>query len=250
MIARTLLLFTALAMPTRAAEPVAVVPEKAFPHAQQPQVAVDPAGKVFVAFGSGKAVYCVASADRGRSFSTPVKVAEFGQLALGKRRGPRIVAAGQAVVVSVIGGDRRAEDLLSWRSTDAGKTWQGPARINRVAGSAAEGLHGLAAGPDGSVHVVWMDHRERKGQQVWGSRSTDAGVTWEADRLIYTSPEGNGVCPCCAPLVACDPKGGVHVMCRNELDGARDMYLLSSNDGGRTFTAARKLGDGVWLHQL
>ena len=35
-------------------------------------------------------------------------------------------------------------------------------------------------------------------------------------------------------------------MFRNVIAGARDMYLVSSADGGKTFTQARKLGAGSW----
>ena len=35
-------------------------------------------------------------------------------------------------------------------------------------------------------------------------------------------------------------------MFRNSLEGARDMYVLSSRDGGNTFTMAEKLGQGTW----
>ncbi len=228
---------------------VTVVSEKELPGARQPQAAVDPAGHVFVACGANQAVYCVASPDKGKTFVAPVKVAEVGKLALGMRRGPRIVATERAVVITAIAGEKRADTLLAWRSTDQGKSWRGPVAINRVKGSAAEGLHGMAAGPDGTIHCVWQDHREGNGQYVYGSRSTDGGATWTPERRLYKSPDG-GVCPCCAPLVACDPRGGVHVMWRNDLEGARDMYLMSSSDGGETFGEAVKLGRETWLHKL
>jgi len=35
-------------------------------------------------------------------------------------------------------------------------------------------------------------------------------------------------------------------MFRNALDGARDMYITESKDGGKTFDTARKLGEGTW----
>ena len=35
-------------------------------------------------------------------------------------------------------------------------------------------------------------------------------------------------------------------MFRNFLNGSRDMYLLESTDGGKTFGKARKLGEGTW----
>ncbi len=42
------------------------------------------------------------------------------------------------------------------------------------------------------------------------------------------------------------PNGDLDVMWRNALDGSRDMYLISSHDGGKTFGGAEKQGAGTW----
>jgi hypothetical protein len=231
----------------RAAEPVTLVSERDFPTARQPQAAVDPAGNVYVVFGSGNAIHCVTSRDGGRSYSSPVKVGEAGVMALGMRRGPRVAATDKAVVVAAICGEQgkgRDGDVVAWRSHDAGKTWHGPVRVTDVPGAAREGLHHLAAGPDGRLYCVWIDLRA-KGSRVFGAGSADGGATWTGNRLLYESPAGR-VCECCQPVVTFDPRGGLHVLWRNLLEGARDMYLISSPDGGRTFGEAVKLGQGTW----
>jgi BNR repeat-like domain len=228
-----------------AAEAVDVVSPRAFPKAQQPQAAVSPAGRVYLVFGAGNAVYCTAS-DDGTSYGEPVKVGEVGALALGMRRGPRVAATCKAVVVTAVGGKEgrgRDEDLLAWRSDD-GRSWQGPVAVNRVAGSAREGLHQTAAAPDGTVYCVWLDLREKK-TQVYGAASADGGASWQGERLVYASPDGS-VCECCQPQAAYDPKGRLHVMWRNHVGGARDLYLASSEDHGKTFGKAVKLGEGTW----
>jgi len=215
--------------------------------ARQPQVAVDEAGRVFVAFGVGDTIRCAASADGGRTFEART-VGSAGVLALGMRRGPRIAAAGKTVVVTAVCGTEgkgRDGDLLAWRSADAGRTWAGPARVNSIAGSAREGLHGMAGGPGGAVFCTWLDLRD-KGSQIYGARSRDGGATWEPDHLIYRAPGGK-VCECCHPSAALAPDGTVCVMWRNQLEGARDLYLARSADGGRSFGPAEKLGRGTWL---
>jgi hypothetical protein len=226
-----------------AADVVTVVPEKSLRDARQPQAAVDPAGRIFIAYGSGDGIYCSVSTDGGKSYAGPVKVGEVAKLGLGKRRGPRVAATEKAIVITAQG--HRDNNVLAFRSTDAGKTWKGPVTINSVSGSAPEGLHALAAGPDGTVYCVWLDLREKKGQQVYGAASTDGGATWQQERLIYASPD-EGVCPCCQPVVNYDLKGGLHVMWRNDLAGNRDMWLISSTDNGKSFGKAAKLGDGSW----
>jgi hypothetical protein len=59
--------------------------------------------------------------------------------------------------VTVIGSE-----LLSFHSTDGGRTWSGAHTINEVAGSAREGLHDLTAAPGGRVFVTWLDLRNGK----------------------------------------------------------------------------------------
>jgi hypothetical protein len=140
-------------------------------------------------------------------------------------------------------GHGKDEDLHAWRSTDGGATWQGPATVNGVTASAREGLHHLVSAPDGTFYCVWLDLRE-KGTRLYGASSSDGGASW-SERLLYKSPDGS-VCQCCQPQAAYDAGGGLHVMWRNDLAGARNMYLMNSNDNGRTFDKATKLGKGSW----
>ena len=213
---------------------------------RQPQVAVGPDGRIFVAFGVGNTIRCARSDDSGRTFSAAA-VGSVGSLALGMRRGPRVAVAGDTVAVSAIGGregNGRDGDLLAWRSADGGANWTGPVRVNAVESSAREGLHGMAAGPDGSIFCAWLDLRSRK-TEVYGARSRDGGATWEPNRLVYRSP-GGSVCECCHPSVAYGADGELCVMWRNQVQGARDLYLARSADGGATFGPAEKLGEGTW----
>ncbi len=214
--------------------------------AKQPQVAVDARGRVYIAFGRGNTVRLASSTDGGRTFDVNT-VGAVGSLALGMRRGPRVAATDRSIVVTAIGGREgkgRDGDVLAWRSADGGKTWAGPSRVNAVEDSAREGLHGMAAGPDGRVFCTWLDLRNGK-TEIYGSLSKDGGATWKPDALVYRSPDGS-VCECCHPSAAFGPDGTLHVMWRNSLMGARDLYLASSSDGGKTFRPAEKLGRGTW----
>lgn len=162
------------------------------------------------------------------------------------RRGPRIAVTEDAVVVTAIGGKQgrgRDGDLQAWSSADHGETWTGPMIVNDAHDSAREGLHGMAAGSDGSIWCVWLDLREKR-TEVYASKSQDGGATWKSDIRVYRSPDGN-VCECCHPSVAVT-ETSVHVMFRNSLAGNRDLYLASSLDHGKTFSPAKKLGEGAW----
>lgn len=211
----------------------ALLPPDAGLSGASPHVAAGADGTVVAAFAVDDTVWCTVSRDGGAAFAAPVEVGRHARLERGIARGPRVAVTPDAVaVVAVCGETLRGKDgdLLCWRSTDRGAGWDGPVRVNDVAGAAREGLHALAAAPDGALLCVWLDLRNqvegRGGTELWGAWSTDGGATWGADRSLYVSPEGS-ICECCAPSAAFDPTtGDAIVMWRNKLAGNRDMYAL------------------------
>jgi hypothetical protein len=209
----------------------------------QPQLAAA-GSRVGVVFGQGQTILYSESRDAGRTFSAPVTLPSQEGLALGAHRGPRVALTASAVVVTAILGHGREDgDLLAWRSSDGGRTWSAPVRLNGVRAAAREGLHGMAAAGD-RVAVAWLDVRE-PGTRIYAAVSGDGGATWSGDRLVYQSPSGT-VCQCCHPSVAVSAKGEITIMFRNSVEGARDLYVTVSRDGGRTFEPAAKLGNGTW----
>lgn len=223
------------------ATPVEIIPIE-MRGALQPQVTMAPNGRVHVTFGKGTAIYHIASSDKGRSFSAPTTVADLPKLALGMRRGPRISVTDGTLVISAISPD--GGSLRAWNSADGGRTWGQPVQINDVPNSAREGLHAMAGDGKGFVIAVWLDLRNG-GMELWSAPSRDGGNSWGANTRIYASPDGN-ICECCHPSIAVSPKGEIAVMWRNWLAGSRDMYLATSRDSGRTFSAPQKLGEGTW----
>jgi hypothetical protein len=184
-------------------------------------------------------VFVMSSADGGATFTPGVKVASVPNLMIGNRRGPRLAAHGAHLTLTVIG-----HELFSYTSTDGGRTWSGPATINSVPGSAHEGLHDLAAGPQGQLFVTWLDSRNG-GMELWGATSTDGGRTWGRNEQLYRSPD-KSICECCHPNAHYDAEGNLAVVWRNSVGGARDMWIMTRRDGARQFSTPRKLGEGTW----
>jgi len=197
--------------------------------------------QVYVVSGTASSMFSVASFDDGLTFRSPVAISVPGKLAIGMRRGPRIVLTPFMTSISaVVGGD-----LLSWRLAGDGKKWNGPFKVSDQPGAAREGLHAMGASVDGSVLAcAWLDLRA-SGTEIWTSVSRDGGETWSKNVCAYRSPDGH-VCECCHPSVAFDAEGKLYVMFRNWLGGARDMYVVTSANEGQSFGLAKKLGLGTW----
>ncbi len=229
-----------------ASDPVIIVSGKGANAPKQPQAAIGTDGSVHLVYGIGDTVHYCRSPDGGITFGKAMQAFRVPNMSLGMRRGPRVVKTKNAVVVTAIGGQigkGRDGDVLAWRSTDDGKTWQGPVRVNDTADSAREGLHAMASGENGSIWCVWLDLRDKK-SEIYAAVSKDDGATWEANQCVYRSPDGS-VCECCHPSVIVNGNS-VHVMFRNSIGGDRDMYITSSKDDGKSFTPGRKLGSGTW----
>jgi len=197
--------------------------------AKQPQLAVQ-GNTIWAAYGEGNKIFAMSSVHGAARWSKPVLIADTTQLMLGMRRGPRIAATANSLVISAI----TLGELQSWRSDDQGKTWQGPIRINTVDKSAREGLHDMASG-GGKIYATWLDLRDNA-TKLYGSFSLDNGKTWSPNTRLY---EGT-ICECCHPSVIVDDQGQATVLFRNQLDGNRDMYTAPW--GG----TAVKLGNDSW----
>lgn len=210
---------------------------KSFAGAKQPQLTIAQNGDVLVAFGTSNSIYCVRSIDNGKSFGSPQLVATVPKLALGMRRGPRIVATADAVVISAV--SRETGDLYCWRLS--GPTWSKAIRVNDEPRAAREGLHAMAAYSN-TIAIAWLDLRTGK-TDLHGAISYDAGATWSKNFLIYRSLAGH-ICECCHPSLAFDSNGRLFAMWRNYVKGSRDMYFASAN--GTSFLLPEKLGSGTW----
>ena len=218
---------------------VRIAPEPGAPPLRQPQMAKQ-GNAVLLTYGAADKIYFARSDDGGRTFNQPVTVASGRKILLGNHRGPRVATVPGSIVISAIDGD-----LLTWRSTDGGKTWSTAGTINDAPASAREGLHAMASDGKGRLFAVWLDLRQ-KGTRLYGAVSTDGGASWSPNTLVYESPSGS-ICECCHPTARMTGAGEIYVMFRNSVGGARDLYLVKSLDAGKSFGPAQKLGEGTWL---
>ncbi|MBK9386208.1 MAG: exo-alpha-sialidase [Planctomycetes bacterium] len=219
----------------------------------QPQLAVRADGALALAFVGPKSAIHVAVRSPGADWSAPRLLGEEPNLAAGMRRGPRIAWAGEALVVSYIASrfDREKRkvvgtgNLYARRSTDGGASWSSPVQVNGGAGSAAEGLHAMAAHGDGVV-IVWLDPRgEPQGMKLFAARSEDGGKSFAKDVPIYTSPS-KSICECCHPSIALGADGTTRVLWRNQIDGHRDMFVGTLGPKENQLVAVEPCGTKRW----
>lgn len=205
-----------------------------------PSVANDPSGGIHVVYGKGNTIFYTSSRD-GKTFTKPVLVDSLPNLQVGASRCPQIAATAQTVVV--LATDKPGNIWAYSMDRKSGK-WHKRAQVNDVADIAKEGFIALTASNDNLVNAAWLDLRGNKRNKIAGCYSTDGGKTWSPNRILYASPEGT-VCECCQ-VSAVSRGAHVAIMFRNYLAGSRDMYLIQSADGGKTFGQAQKIGEGTW----
>lgn len=206
-----------------------------------PAVTTDPSGTVHVVYGQGNVMYYTASRN-GEQFTTPVRVDSLPGLHLGASRGPQIAATAKSVVITAID---KPGNVWAYTLNQPAGHWQPKVRITDVDDIAKEGFVALTAGQSNTYNAVWLDLRMNQRNKIAGARSIDGGRTWSANQVLYQSPDGT-VCECCQ-LSAVSQGNRVAVMFRNFLNGSRDMYLLTSTDGGQSFGKAQKIGVGTWI---
>ena len=214
---------------------------------KQPQAAVAADGTVYVVFGSGEEVSFCSSTDNGRSFSKPAVACRVPNLSLGMRRGPRITAFGESLIITAIGGKQgkgKDGDVLAWRSYNRGETGSGPVQVNDKNDSARDGLHAMTVSAKGEAWCTWLDLRNQR-TELYASKSVDGGASWSRNQLVYRSPE-KSICECCHPSIAIHDKT-IQVLFRNSLAGNRDMFLASvMQDGGENNVNSRQVGNAHW----
>lgn len=219
----------------------------------QPQLAVRADGALALACVGAKSAIQIAVRPPGAEWSALRLLGEEPNLASGMRRGPRIAWAGDALVVSYIAArfDREKRkvvgsgNLYARRSSDGGKTWTSSTQVNGGAGSAAEGLHAMAAQGD-RVVIVWLDPRgEPQGMKLFAARSEDGGKSFAKDAPIYASPS-KSICECCHPSLALGADGTAVVLWRNHIDGHRDMFVGTLGPNEHQLAAVEPCGTNRW----
>jgi len=228
----------------------------------QPQALVDGRGVLHLLYFSGEPragdLFYVRSTDFGATFSTPVKVnSQSGSaIATGTIRGGHFaIGRGGRVHVAWNGSDTAAPrasgaglekyqtaPFLYTRSNAEGTAFEAQRNLVQRTHS-IDGGGAIAADAAGRVYAVWhaglvggsADEEQRR---VWISRSDNDGATFTTEQPV--SNASTGVCGCCGLQAIAHPKYGLWLLYRSATQKThRDVYVLGSTDGGRTFAESR-----------
>ena len=233
-----------------------------------PDIAFAPDGTLYVVYvnlvGNGNRpdnLWIATSTDGGRTLSNPTKIAgplTFQQRVTVDPKGPVYVTWLQAAEVGFLRFAEPPPRIVTARSDDGGKTFGAPVPV-----SDQQRPRVLAPSPvidrDGQLVVMYQDMKGNRRDYEYQegpaaelpvalvlTRSTDGGRTFapgaeiEADilltrRFLPFLPE--------IPQLAISPAGKMYATWADGRDGDDDVWLRSSSDGGRTWSAARKVND-------
>jgi len=203
-------------------------------------------GALYVAWSRGDAavqpptfrIEVSRSDDGGRSWRPAVTASGLDRYPTGAK--VAVGPDGTLFLVYVQSGPRDTRERVRVvRSIDGGTSWSAPRTIARRSPPPLEGLRsgpGLATAVDasrGTLHVVWVDARIRRGVQLT-SRSFTGGRSWGRPvRVDGGRAPGTELTPALAAV-----RGSVHVLFYTG-DGRRgalfDVLYAQSLDGGASF---------------
>jgi hypothetical protein len=153
------------------------------------------------------------------------------------------------------GSNKKGQEIAVIISRDRGETWTDPIRVAKaVPGFVSDPDDGfplrtgdiipdIAAGPDGSVYMVWQEATlAPSGSAIAFSKSLNGGLTWSEPVRINTQPDVQAFTPS-IEVLADGTIGVTHYDLRNNTpDPATlptDFWFLHSHDGGATWNEAR-----------
>jgi hypothetical protein len=185
-------------------------------------------------------LFYVRSRDYGATFSKPIPVNHSSDkaVAVGNIRGAQIAVGRNGRVHVVWNGTAPAGRIPLWytRLNESGDAFE-PER--NLIGSAygLDGGSAIAADARGNVYAFWHapipGTKGEQNRRIWVVSSGDDGRTFSAERIAFQ--RDIGVCGCCGMKAFADASGVYALFRSADQIVNRDIWLLSSTDGGRSF---------------
>lgn len=219
----------------------------------QPQAVLDASGVLNLVYFKGSAdagdVYYVQKRPGAAQFSKPIRVNHVpgSAMAIGSVRGAQIAAGKDGLIhVAWMGsakaaprGPSNSTPMLYTRSNKARTAFEPERNLVQYA-TGLDGGGSVAADRFGRVYVAWHANPAHSGEQnrrVYLARSIDNGRTFSREFSAFRKP--TGACGCCGMRIFAGRRGDLYILYRAATRAIhRDIYLLVSKDGGKTFTGS------------
>lgn len=192
------------------------------------------------------------SARPGKGLEAPVRVNRPDEPPYWRQESPALAVSGSDVFITWSLSHPKAapekpfgSELRLSRSTDGGQTFQPSVLVNDDDSVTNHSFDALHTGPDGTLHLSWIDHREgKKDPGTYVTRSVDRGLSVEKNLKI-----DENTCVCCRTAITTAPDGTVYVAWRKIFPGEiRETVVARSMDGGRSFSEPVIVGHDRWVY--
>lgn len=183
--------------------------------------------------------------------ATPVRVnpPDGGPEAIHQAPGFAIGAGGDAFVTWSTAvkapGALFASNLRLARSAAASEGFQAPVQVNDDGLAISHTFEHVVVGNTRDVAIAWLDGRnkDRSGASILFACSRDNGATVGKNLVL-----DGMACPCCRPMLAQAPDGGLWVVWRKTFEGnVRDIVVARSTDEGRSFSPPMVVSQDGWV---
>src|SRR5579885_2094292 len=207
-------------------------------HGNSPRIGADANGHIHVVYQAElkdsdiEHVFYRRSDDHGKTWTEPK---DISQIKDGAASHARIAiekdGAVDVVWLDTIPGEKE-NDVFFVRSADGGKTWGTPIDVSCTPGASSEPC--IAVGPDGNVHVAWVDG-PAKSAEIFYAVSDDHGSSWSKGYDVSHTPGTSS-----SPAIAVSGEGTVHVSWVDTTSGVKHPDIFY----------ARKPAKGDWTKSI
>jgi hypothetical protein len=168
------------------------------------------------------------STNMGVTWEADVNLTNYDNLISGF---PSIAVFGNNVYVVWDDSRDGNNEIYFKQSTDQGLTWQTDTRLTD---NSAYSLNPSLAVSGSVLQVVWRDSRDGNAE-IYYKRSTDGGISWEADTRLTDNPSTSAnASVAVSDLLVC-------VVWEDSRHGNSEIYFKQSTDGGGNWGADTRL---------
>ncbi|HTL10238.1 MAG TPA: sialidase family protein [Chitinophagaceae bacterium] len=195
--------------------------------------------------------FCYATSMDGKTFSSPKVIPNSDNIQPHGENLPKIIFKPSGEIIALWGASNRnpnnkyAGQVFYTQSFDEGKNWTIARPLVSDTASHDQRYYDVNLLPNGEVGIIWLDNRKstsKEGSALYFA-STNGIKGFEGGKLI-----SQPCCQCCRTDLYVDKKGNIHALFRGIIqDSIRDMVHIVSTDGGKAFSAPKRISEDNWV---